>query len=161
MLQLTPLGWAHTLLSLVALAIGPYLLWRDGEVRPEDRLGRLFLGATAFTALTALGIHERTAFGPGHILAVLALGAIGFGLVVGRGAERGSWRHVLAALAFSFTLVCQLIPGAGETLSRFPPGDPVVSSFEDPLLQQVFLAILGLFGALVIYQTIRLRRLRS
>lgn len=160
-MELTALGWAHTLVSLVSLACAAVLLWREGEVRADNRLGQIFLVATAITALTALGIHQRTSFGPGHILAVLALGAIGFGLIVGRNAIVGSWRHILSALSFSFTLLCQLIPGAGETLTRLPLGNPVISSFDSPMLQQVFLGIAGLFVLLALYQTVRLRRLRA
>lgn len=156
---MTPLGWAHTGFSLVALVIAIRLLWRDGEIRADDRLGRITLGATALTAITALLLHQRAAFGPGHVLAVLALGAIGFGLVVGRGAARGSWRHVLSALAFSFTLLCQLIPGVGEALTRLPPGAPFVSSFDSPVLKLAFLAVLGGFGLLALWQLVRLRRL--
>ena len=159
--HLTILGWAHTLLSLISLAAGIYLLLRVGEIRSDQRLGKLFLGATALTALTALAIHERTVFGPGHVLAVLALGAIGFGLVVGRGATVGSWRHVLSALAFSFTLLCQLIPGSAETLTRFPAGSPMVSGFNAPELQKVFLGLVVAFGVLALSQLIVLRRRRN
>ena len=158
MLQLTTTGWVHTIFSLVALACGAWLLVREGEIRADRKLGRVFLGATAITALTALAIHERTLFGPGHVLAVLALGAIGFGLVVGRGAAPGSWRHVLSALAFSFTLLCQLIPGAAETLTRFPLGNPVIASFDAPELGKVFLGIAAAFAALALTQLVILRR---
>lgn len=161
MLQLTLTGWVHTLLSLVSLAAGICLLLRDGEIRPERRLAQLFLGATALTALTALAIHQRPVFfGPGHVLALLALGAIGFGLVVGRGAAVGSWRHVLSALAFSFTLLCQLIPGATETLTRFPLGNPLIASVTSPELKPVFAGLLGAFVLLALWQTVTLRRKR-
>lgn len=156
--HLTMTGWAHTLFSLISLAAGLNLLLREGEIRADRQLGKLFLGATAITALTALAIHQRTTFGPGHVLAVLALGAIGFGLVVGRGAAAGSWRHVLSALAFSFTLLCQLIPGSAETLTRFPAGNPVVSDFNAPELQKVFLGLVLGFALLALCQTVMLRR---
>lgn len=159
--HLTVTGWIHTIFSLISLGAGIWLLLRAGEIRADRALGRLFLKATSVTAITALLIHQRTVFGPGHVLAVLALGAIGFGLVVGRGAAAGSWRHVLSALAFSFTLLCQLIPGSAETLTRFPAGNPVVSGFNDPVLQKVFLGLAVAFAALALTQTVVLRRRRQ
>ena len=54
MLELTATGWAHTAFSLVSLASGIWLIARHGEIRPDLPLGRLFLGATALTALAAL-----------------------------------------------------------------------------------------------------------
>ena len=161
MLELTATGWAHTAFSLVSLASGIWLIARHGEIRPDLPLGRLVLGATALTALAALAIYQRGGFGPGHVLAILAIGAIGFGLVVGRGAQAGSWRHVLSALAFSFTLLCQLIPGATETLTRFPLGNPLIASVLSPELQPVFLSLVAAFVLLALYQTVRLRAVRQ
>ncbi len=158
MIELTAIGWIHTIVGMIAIGFGVLQIITLGEVRADTRTGQIFLILTALTSITALLLHVRTTFGPGHILAVLALGAIGFGLVVGRGAARGSWRHILAALAYSFTLVCQLIPGASEALTRLPLGNPVVASFDAPELKLVFLGILAGFAILALYQTVRLRR---
>lgn len=160
MIELTATGWAHTLFSLISLACGIFLLISRGEIAADNRIGRLFLIATALTAMTALAIYQRGGFGPGHILAILALGAIGFGLLVGRGAARGSRRHVLAALAFSFTLLCQLVPGATETLTRFPLGNPLIARVDSPELQPVFLGLLAAYGLLALIQVWRLRQAR-
>ncbi|MCC6927064.1 hypothetical protein [Novosphingobium sp.] len=161
MANLTSIGLFHTAISLIALTVGFISLARNAEIRTEEAPGRVYLVSTVLTALSALLIHERTAFGPGHILAVLALGAIGLGLIAGRNATPGSWRHLLKALALSFTMLCHLIPGVSETLTRLPPGDPVAASFDSPLLAPIFLGLVVSYAVFALYQIVRLRRTRA
>jgi len=51
MFGLTTLGAVHTLVSLVALASGLWLLARDGQIASRNALGRVYLAATVLTAL--------------------------------------------------------------------------------------------------------------
>src|SRR5690348_8721368 len=87
MFGLTTLGAVHTLISLVALASGLWLLARDGQIASRNSLGRVYLAATALTALTALGIFRHGHAGAPHALAVMTLLAVAVGL----GAERLGW----------------------------------------------------------------------
>ncbi len=161
MFEFTTLGWVHTLLSLVALASGIAALASRGEITADTGLGKTYLVTTALTALTAFGIFRHGGFGPGHILAILALLAIGAGLYLGRNAVAGSWRQVGSSVAISFTLLCHLIPGATETLTRIPAGHPFADSPQSPALRGVFLGLLVAFFILAILQTRMVRNRRA
>ncbi len=109
------------------------------------------------TAVTALGIFQHGGFGPPHPLAVLTLVA----LAVGGSAETlrlfgGASRYV-QAISYSSTVLFHMIPAFTESLTRLPPGEPLVASQEAPIFQ-------GIDGALrvafLIGATLQVRWLR-
>jgi hypothetical protein len=151
---LTALGILHTVLALVALGAAVVALGRRHEILWSDGAGRLYLAATILTALTALGIQRHGGPGPGHVLAVLTLVAIALGSLaaVFRGAARS-----VRAVCFSATLLFHLVPGITETLTRLPPGAPVVASPDSPVLRTIYALLLA---ATVIGIFLQLRRIR-
>ena len=68
MFGLTPLGLAHTAISLVALAAGIAALVRFGEIPARHTLGRTYIWATVLTCLTGFGIFRHGGFGAPHRL---------------------------------------------------------------------------------------------
>ena len=79
MFGLTPLGAVHTAISLVAIVAGFWALARDHEFVVSNRLGQVYLGATALTAATGLMIFEHGGFRIGHKFAILTLVVIAIG----------------------------------------------------------------------------------
>lgn len=160
MFNFTLAGWVHTLTALIALASAAVMIVRSGEIRSDTRLGVIYIAATAISALTALVIHQRGGFGPGHLLAIVALAALALAPVLRRGAQTGSWRHVASAGTLSFTLLCHLIPGATETLLRVPVGAPFAASPQDPALRAIFLGLLVTFLIAATIQALLIRSRR-
>ena len=71
MLGLTTLGIFHTMISLVAVVAGFWAFARDKEIVPSNRLGQLYLAATAITAATGLMIFEHGGIRTGHKVSIL------------------------------------------------------------------------------------------
>ncbi|MBS7806068.1 hypothetical protein [Variovorax sp. PCZ-1] len=120
MLGLSMLGLVHTLVSLVALASGFWLLLKYREITSRTTLGRVYLITTAITALTAFGIFNQGKFGPAHALAVLTLLALVAGLIVSSAGLFKSWTRHAQAVCYSATILFHMIPGVTETLTRLP-----------------------------------------
>ena len=114
-------------------------------IRPSQGSGRLYLICTLVTAVTALMIYQTGGFGPGHGLAVLTLLALTAGFIVGRTNVLGGMTPYAEALFFSSTLLFHMIPAITDGLLRLPPGDPVLTDHQDPLLQKFYLAFLIVF----------------
>ena len=143
--EMIPLGWFHTIMGIVALASGAVTLAKFKEISLEQRSGQIYLAATLVTAGTALFIFQRGEFGPGHALAVLTLLALVVGVVAEKLKPIGKWSRHLQALSYSSTLLFHCVPAITDGLMRLPIGNPVVSSFEDPMLQTSYLALLVVF----------------
>lgn len=126
MLGLTPLGALHTVLSVVALVAGGWILVRDRGLPALNRLGLVYLVTTALVAATSLAIFQRGGFGLGHRMAVATLAALAVFLVSARTRLLGRASPYVGAAAFSLTLLLHLVAGAAETLTRLPPGAPVL-----------------------------------
>lgn len=157
MLGLTLLGVAHTAIGLLALVCGVMALLRFKEIRPGEPLGRVYLIATLITAATGLGIFQHGGFGPPHMLSLLTLAALAGGYVASRGVF-GRWSRALQATAFSATFLFHLIPGFTETLTRLPPGQPVLPNAEAPAFKTIYGVLLLLF---VVGLVLQLRWLRT
>ncbi len=143
--EMIPLGWFHTIMGIVALASGAVTLAKFKEISLAQRSGQIYLAATLVTAGTALFIFQRGEFGPGHALAVLTLLALVVGVVAEKLKPIGKWSRHLQALSYSSTLLFHCVPAITDGLMRLPIGNPVVSSFEDPMLQTSYLALLVVF----------------
>jgi uncharacterized membrane protein len=72
-LDLFPLGWAHLVASLAALAVGILVLLRPKGTPVHRRRGRVYALTLLVTSLTALGIYRRGTFFFPHWLAIAAL----------------------------------------------------------------------------------------
>lgn len=152
---LTPLGVAHTAISLVA---GAMALVRHRAITPRQQAGRVYIATTALTALTALGIFQHGGFGAPHALAILTLLALAWGLVAPFTSLFGRWSPLAEALGYSTTILFQLIPGVTETLTRLPPQGPWLPNAEAPEFKPIYGALLLLFVAGLALQWRWLRR---
>ncbi|HEY9063746.1 MAG TPA: hypothetical protein VIO33_02090 [Burkholderiaceae bacterium] len=158
MAALTTLGIVHTAISIVALVSGVVVLMRDRRITSGSGLGKLYLISTVLTALTGLGIFQHGGFGPPHVLAILTLLAISFGIFAERSPFFGGWAKYLVAVAYSATVLFHFIPGVTETSTRLPVGSPLLASAEDPILQKVYGVLFVVFAIGLVLQ---LRWLRA
>jgi len=155
---ITALGIVHTVVSLVAIACGLLAFWRAGAVCWTTRLGRVYVGATFVAAATALAIHTRSALGPGHMLALLTLAALGVAWAAPRLMPAGLRAQQLQTAALTITLFCHAIPGTTEALTRLPLDAPLLASPDHPVVKVTSLLWLLACGATVWWQ---MRRLKS
>ena len=143
--EMIPLGWFHTIMGIIALTSGAVTLIKFKEISLQNRSGQIYLAATLITAGTALAIFQRGEFGPGHALAVLTLLALAVGAIAEKLKPIGKWSRHLQALSYSATLLFHFIPAVTDGLMRLPIGNPVVTDFEDPILQTCYLVLLVSF----------------
>ena len=155
--EIIPLGWLHTIMGIVALVSGAYTLVKFKEIRHDTRSGQIYLVTTLITAATALAIYQHGFFGPAHVLAILTLGALAIGMIASVTELFGNWSRYVRAFFFSATLLFHCIPAITDGLMRLPPGDPILTSIEDPILRMCYLVLLVLF---VIGVTLQLRWIR-
>lgn len=142
---ITPLGWFHTAIGIIALFSGGFALARFREITLQTRSGQIYLAATFVTALTALAIYQHGGFGAAHGLAVLTLLALAVGTVAAMTKLFGGLSRYVRAVSYSATLLFHCIPAVTDGLMRLPVGDPVLTSIEDPILKMCYLGLLVLF----------------
>lgn len=159
--EITPLGWFHTAMGIIALFSGAAALARHREISLQTLPGTIYLAATLITATTALAIFQRGAFGPGHALAVMTLLALATGTVAATTKLFGRLSRYVQAVSYSTTLLFHCIPAVTDGLLRLPVGDPVVTSIRDPILQACYLVLLVLFLVGVTLQLRWIRRQRA
>ncbi|MHC4325350.1 MAG: hypothetical protein ACYSUX_13890 [Planctomycetota bacterium] len=143
--EITLLGWIHTIIAVIALIAGFYTLAIYKVITPEHKTGQLYLTCTLITAVTALMIYKHGGFGPGHSLAVLTLLALLGGFVVTKIRVFAQIAEYFQAFCYSATLLFHMIPAITDGLLRLPPGDPVLSNPQDPILKKFYLAFLVIF----------------
>lgn len=153
---LTPLGIAHTALSAVAIVSALFCLIRYGAILPARGAGRAYVGATALTAATALGIFKHGSFGAAHALAVATLAVLAFGLLTARLSLFGRLNRVVQTASFSTTLLFHAVPGVTEALTRLPFGSPVFSSSQAPQFKVIYAVLVLLFVVGLAFQLHRL-----
>lgn len=143
--EITFIGWIHTAVAIIAIVSGFLSLVRHKVILPENRSGQIYLIGTLITAVTALAIYQRGAFGPGHALAVLTLVALAAGFLVMKISAFSRVAKYIQALCFSGTLLFHMIPAITDGLLRLPVGDPVLTDVRDPVLSKFYLAFLVVF----------------
>ena len=129
------IGWIHTLIALIAILSGAYSLKKYTIIETKNFSAKLFIVTTIIAAITALLIYKR-GFGVGHLLAIITLLAVIFGYIN----ERGWFFRFLApyfqTVSYSALFLFHMIPGITEILRRFPPDNPIVidSNVDHPIL---------------------------
>jgi len=152
MLGLTTLGAIHTAISLVALISGTWAFARDKEIVPANRLGQLYLAATVLTAATALGIYQHGGFGIGHKFAVLTLMAVAIGALAATTTVFRRASRYVQAICFSSTMLLHMITGTAETITRLPPGAPLITAANAFMFPYILWTLVLLFLAGLAFQ---------
>jgi len=154
---LTPLGVAHTVVSLIAVTTGLIALIRDREISPRNVVGKLYVIMTVLTCLTAFGIFQHGGFGKPHALGIVTLILLGMAYVAGYTRLYGWASPYVETVSYSATFLFHMIPGITETTTRLPLGAPLLPSADAPALQAAsgVLFVLFLIGATL--QVLRLR----
>jgi uncharacterized membrane protein len=158
MFGLTTLGIFHTAFGLAALICGFIALAQDKQILLKNRLAQVYLVATLLTAATALGIFQHGGFGPPHILALLTLGALAVGTLAATTTLFKGLARYVQAICYSATFLFHVVPGVTESLTRLPPGAPLVASQEAPIFQTIYPVLLVLF---LIGLTLQIRWMRA
>jgi len=143
--EITPLGWFHTAMGVIALISGGFTLAKFKEISLQTRSGQIYLATTLITAGTALAIFQRGEFGPGHALAVMTMLALAVGTVAATTKLFGKSSRYAQAISYSATLLFHCIPAVTDGLLRLPVGDPFLTSIEDPILKMCYFGLLVLF----------------
>lgn len=143
--EITPLGWFHTVMGIIALCSGAFTLAVFKEILTKAQSGRIYLVTTLITAVTALAIFQHGGFGPAHGLAVMTLLALAVGTAAATTRLFGKWSRYVQAASYSGTLLFHGVPAVTDALLRLPVGDPVLTSIEDPILKLCYLVLLVIF----------------
>lgn len=156
--RLTPLGLVHTILCIANVAVAAVALIQDKEITPKSRFGRGHLVLVFLVTVTGLPIVRFGKIGPPHILGFLTLGVLALGLAAHRLNTFGRLSRYVATISFSATVLFLAIPTVTETLTRVPPGAPILPGPNSPFLQAANAALLALF---LVAATLQVRRLRA
>ena len=152
MFGLTTLGTLHTAISLVAIVAGAWALARDKEIVPRNRLGQLYLAMTVITAATGLMIFEHGGFRVGHAFSILTLVVVAIGTVAALTPFFGRASRYVQAAFYSSTMLIHLITGSAETLTRLPPGAPLVTAANASIFKEIIGALVLLFLVGIAFQ---------
>jgi uncharacterized membrane protein len=156
--EMTILGWFHTIVAIVALLAGFYTLAIYKIITFEHKSGKIYLACTFIAATTALMIYNQGGFGPAHVLAVLAILALFAGFIVSKISMFSKVADYFQAFCFSGTLLFHMLPAITDGLLRLPIGDPILTTFHDPLLKQFYMLFAGIFVVGYIAQFIWLKK---
>ena len=149
-LDLSLVGWAHTIVCVVAmLAFVPVMIARKGS-RRHRTFGRVYSLAYAAVCATSLGIYSQQRFWFPHWLAIGGLVVLVIGYLAAHLKPRG-WRYIhLSAMLLS---AYNLFGGAvNEAYLRIPPlrrlaGDNIMTSplvgMTHALVMLVFVFLIG------------------
>ncbi len=143
-LALTPFGVFHTVISLVAIAAGAWALARDKEI-VLNWLGKLYLMATAFTAATGLMMFRHDVWRIGHSFSVLTLAVLAIGTLAATTPLFGRASRYVQAFFYSSTMLIHMITGLAETLTRLPPGAPLITAANSFLFKDIISGLVLLF----------------
>lgn len=143
---ISALGALHTAISLLPLAAGLYGYARTRGIDVSMRSGRVYLAGLFLSVVTSFGLSSTGKFNAGHALGLLALAAAFGGVIVARLGVLGRLRPYLSAAGLSFSFFLLLVPGINETLSRLPPGHPIGSGIESPVVRGALLGWVVLFA---------------
>jgi uncharacterized membrane protein len=141
---LSSFGIFHTLISVLALALGLSALWRWRRITATGAIGTGYVALTALSSLTGLFIFHHGGFGKPHVLSILTLVFLALAVIAARSRLFGRYSERVEALLLSTTIFFHLVPGVTETSTRLPIGHPLFSSPDDPGLQAVIFSLLVL-----------------
>lgn len=158
-LDLSLLGWTHTLACLCALATGAIVLTGPKGTSQHRSFGRLYLISMLVTNLTALGIYRRGVFYFPHWFGVAALIAITIGFVCVRVRRpRAYWlnAHLTCMVASYYMLIGG---GVNEVFLRVGVLHAMAPDIlNSRLVGMTHFAVMAAFVILLAYFNVRYRR---
>ncbi|MDB5024054.1 MAG: hypothetical protein JWP78_1809 [Mucilaginibacter sp.] len=155
--HLSVLGIIHTAISIIALFVAFYALFRSGRLDPGTGPGKLYIWLTVLTCLTALPIMKTGHFTPGHYVAITILILLPLGIYVKSLRIFGKLADYVQIIFLSTTLFLSLIPTIVETLTRLPISHPLAEGPNAPLIQNGLTALALLYFIGVTYQLVKFR----
>ena len=157
--HLSILGIIHTVISILALLVALFALFRDGKIDPANGQGKLYILLTIVTCITGFPIMRFGHLTPGHYLAIIILVLLPIGIYAGR--IFGKAGDYVQVIIMSTTVFFSFIPAIVESLTRLPIAHPLAAGPNDPLIQKAQLILVILFLGGVTYQVIKLNAKRK
>jgi uncharacterized membrane protein len=158
-LDLSLLGWTHTVACLCALATGFIVLARPKGTSRHRLFGHLYLISMLVTNFTAFGIYRQGVFYRPHWFAVAALIAVTIGfLCVRLRRPRAYWLHVhLTGMVASYYIL--IGGGVNEVFLRIDVLHAMAPHVNNsPLVGMTHLIVMAGFVLLIGYFNVRYRR---
>ncbi|HTK18055.1 MAG TPA: hypothetical protein VL442_01010 [Mucilaginibacter sp.] len=159
--HLSVLGIIHTVISILAILIAFYALYRSGKIDPLTNPGRWYIWLTILTCVTGLPIMRFGHPTAGHYLAIIVLVLLPIGIFARRLRFLGKLGEYLQVIVMSATLFLSCIPLFVESLTRLPISHPIADGPADPLLKNVLNGLFVVYIIGVIYQIIKIRAKRK
>ena len=155
-LDLSSLGWVHTVACLCALSAGAIMLVGPKGTPRHRSIGRLYLIAMLVLNVTALGIYRNGVFFFPHWFAVAALIAIAIGFACVRFRRPlAYWRNVhLTCMVASYYML--IGGGVNEVFLRIRFLHAMASDvLHSPLVGMTHFFNMVLFAGLIAYFNVR------
>jgi hypothetical protein len=153
------IGWIHTLIALIAILSGAYSLKKYTIIETKNLSAKIFIVTTIIAAITALLIYKR-GFGVGHLLAIITLLAVIFGYINEKGLFFGFLAPYFQIISYSALFLFHMIPGITEILRRFPTDNPIVidSNVDHPILISFYITFFISYMIITTNQIIWLKK---
>ena len=161
-LDLSLIGWTHTVACVCALAAGALVLTGPKGTSRHRICGQFYLIAMLATNLTALAIYRQGVFLRPHGFAIAALAAITLGFICVRFRwPRGYWLNAhLTCMVTSYYIL--IGGGVNEVFLRVRALHAMAPDVNhSPLVGMTHLVVMAGFVALVVYFNVRHWRRRS
>ena len=151
---ITGYGYAHTLISVLAIAAGIWALIDGGRISAARFSGKVFYGVSLIGILTGITIFHHGGLGIGHGLSLLMLICLAVGIF---SSVKSLWLAEIIASGLLFFLIWFF--ATTETLTRVPLDHPFAASPTDPSLVPVrgILLVILLVGLALQYRKFRRR----
>lgn len=159
--HLSILGIIHTVISILAILIALYALFRSGKIDPGTGPGKWYTWLTVLTCITGLPIMRFGHPTAGHYLAIIILILLPIGVYARRMHFLDKLGEYIQVIVMSTTLFLSCIPLFVESLTRLPISHPIAYGPADPLLKNVLTGLLIVYALGVIYQIIRIKSKRK
>jgi uncharacterized membrane protein len=161
-LDLSLLGWTHTVACLCALAAGAIVMARPKGTPRHRMYGQFYLITMLATNLTALAIYRQGVFFRPHGFAIAALIAITVGFFCVRFRwPSGYWlnAHFTCMVASYYILIGGGVNEVFLRVSALHAMAPDVNN--SPLVGMTHLAVMAVFATLAVYFNVRYWRRSS
>ncbi len=156
--HLSILGIIHTAISILAILVAFYALFREGKINPASGAGKLYILLTVVTCLTGFPIMKTGHPTAGHYLGIIILVVLPIAIYAKSLKIFGKLADYVQVILMSATLFFSCIPAIVESLTRLPISHPIAASPADPIIKNGLMILLVLYVVGVIYQVIMLRK---